>query len=189
MNDATICDTLLQVSEQQERAIELILAGQRDGAVAESIGVHRTTVTRWRNSHPGFIAALNSCRQENFKAASERLQSLSSKAIEALERALSRDDVRLSDALRAIELLGISGESMPKRDDPREVLNHMIDCELHQIQSAQIAHLSDTDRSLAEFDSPTPEEYATDRDTARQNVMARLARQFKADLENHRDAQ
>ena len=162
MSDATFCDSLLQVSEQQERAIELILAGQRDGAVAESIGVHRTTVTRWRNSHPGFIATLNGRRQENFKAATERLQALSLTAIDALERALSRDDVRLSDVLRAIEMLGLSGESVPKRDDPREILNFMIDCELEKIQSDRIAHLSETERTFAEFDSPSPEEYATD---------------------------
>jgi len=183
MSDATICDSLLQVSEQQERAIELILAGQRDGSVAETVGVHRTTVARWRNSHPGFIAALNSCRQENFKAATERLQSLSLTAIEALERALSRDDVRLSDVLRAIEMLGLSGESMPKRDDPHEVLNHMIDCELEQIQSDRIAHLSETERMFEEMDSPSPEEYATDRDTAQQNVVVRLTKRFVCDAE------
>lgn len=58
-----------------EQAIELLLTGQNDRQVAEELGIHRVTVSRWRLYHPAFRAVLNQRRnllvagiQDKFRA-------------------------------------------------------------------------------------------------------------------------
>jgi FixJ family two-component response regulator len=51
--------TLYHLSPKQELAVDLVLEGQTDSEVAESVGVTRPTVNLWRNRHPAFMAELN----------------------------------------------------------------------------------------------------------------------------------
>ena len=71
-------DTL---SERQEQAINLILLGQSDQAVAEAIGVARQTVNKWKHQKPLFKAMLNSQRHELWNSHYEELRSLIKLAI------------------------------------------------------------------------------------------------------------
>ena len=71
-------DTL---SERQEQAINLILLGQSDQAVAEAIGVARQTVNKWKHQNHLFKAILNSQRHELWSSHYEELRSLIKLAI------------------------------------------------------------------------------------------------------------
>ena len=71
-------DTL---SERQEQAINLILLGQSDQAVAEAIGAARQTVNKWKHQNRLFKAILNSERHELWSSHYEELRSLIKLAI------------------------------------------------------------------------------------------------------------
>ena len=71
-------DTL---SERQEQAINLILLGQSDQAVAEAIGAARQTVNKWKHQNRLFKAILNSQRHELWSSHYEELRSLIKLAI------------------------------------------------------------------------------------------------------------
>ena len=81
-------DTL---SERQEQAINLILLGQSDQAVAEAIGAARQTVIKWKHQNRLFKAILNSQRHELWSSHYEELRSLIKLAITALREDLVDD--------------------------------------------------------------------------------------------------
>src|SRR6516162_7609839 len=72
----------------QLSAIDLLAAGKTDQEAADLLGLHRTTVTKWRLYDPVFQAALNQRRAEVWGAAADRLRSLIPKALDALAAAL-----------------------------------------------------------------------------------------------------
>ena len=49
---------------RQQDAIELLLLGRSDHAVAQAVKVHRVTVTKWRLYDPAFRAELNRRREQ-----------------------------------------------------------------------------------------------------------------------------
>ena len=49
------CDEKRQLSVKQERALELIILGQNDREVAESLSIARQTVHKWRNYNLRFV--------------------------------------------------------------------------------------------------------------------------------------
>src|SRR5688572_10217778 len=77
---------------RQRDAIELILLGRSDRAVAAAVKVHRVTVTKWRLYDPAFQAALNRRRQERWDNSEERVRSLLRRAVKVFERQLRSDD-------------------------------------------------------------------------------------------------
>jgi hypothetical protein len=72
------------VSIEQHTAIDILILGHTDHAVAEQIGVARETICRWRNEHPYFMAELNRRRKDVWQTAQERLRGLVGKAIDIL---------------------------------------------------------------------------------------------------------
>jgi hypothetical protein len=50
---------------QQENAIDLLVTGATDREAAESVKVHRVTVTKWRNYDPAFAAELNRAQPDD----------------------------------------------------------------------------------------------------------------------------
>jgi hypothetical protein len=72
----TKSDKTRQLSIEQANALEHLLQGQSDRAVAEGVGVARQTIWEWRNHDPLFIAELNRQRSEMWQEARERLKSL-----------------------------------------------------------------------------------------------------------------
>ena len=69
MSKATKPDKTRQLSQEQENAVEHMLQGQSDRAVAEAVGVSRQTVSEWKNHDPLFIAELNRQRVELWREA------------------------------------------------------------------------------------------------------------------------
>lgn len=98
------------LSIEQHNAIDLLILGHTDHAVAEQIGVARETICRWRNENPYFMAELNRRRKDVWQTAQERLRGLVGKAIDILEQALQPDDVKAAvTILRAANLYGNVG--------------------------------------------------------------------------------
>lgn len=97
--------TRRELSVEQRNAVDLLVQGQADQAVAEAVGVSRQTVNGWRNHHPEFAAALNARREEVWAAGVDRLRSLLPVALGTLERALAAD----ADPKVALEVLKLGG--------------------------------------------------------------------------------
>lgn len=106
MTDLTKLDKTRQLSQEQMNAIEHLLQGKSDRAVAEAVGVSRQTVWVWRNNDPLFIAELNRQRFEMWKEARERLKSLANRALDVVELHLNSGDPKASLAAAKYVLQG-----------------------------------------------------------------------------------
>lgn len=95
MTEATKPDKIKQISQEQENAIELLLTGQSDKAVAEAVGVARQTIWAWRTQDILFMATLNERRQYIWNEAQERLKNLAGKSLDTLERSLECGDPKI----------------------------------------------------------------------------------------------
>jgi hypothetical protein len=117
MSEATKPDKTRQLSIEQESAIEHLLQGKSDRAVAEAVGVARQTIWEWRNNDILFIATLNRERAELWKESRERLKDLTGQAVDVLEQQLGNGDPKVALAaarhiLQGNKLLG--GSDVPK---------------------------------------------------------------------------
>jgi hypothetical protein len=111
MTETTKPDKTRQLSIEQENAVEHLLQGQSDRAVAEAVNVSRQTVWEWRNKNPVFIAELNRRRFELWDEAQERMKSLANRALDVVELQLGSDDPKAALAaakyvLQGTKLLG-----------------------------------------------------------------------------------
>jgi hypothetical protein len=92
---------------EQHRAIALLVQGKTDQETADTVGVTGNVVTRWRCEEPRFIAALNRQRNTQWQGAHERLRALVHKAVDVLEQAVERGDVRAAvEVLKAVKVYG-----------------------------------------------------------------------------------
>lgn len=92
MDKATKPDKIRQLSQEQMNAIEHLLLGKSDRAVAEAVGESRQTIWEWRHHDPLFIAELNRQRSELWGEAHQRLKSLANRALDVVELQLGSDD-------------------------------------------------------------------------------------------------
>jgi len=92
---------------QQLNAIDLLVTGKTDQAVADAVGVARVTVTCWRLYDPHFEAELNRRRKEVWGASADRIRALLPKAFDVLEKAI--DEGSYQAALALIKLAGLEG--------------------------------------------------------------------------------
>jgi hypothetical protein len=111
VTDLTKPDKTRQLSIEQENALEHLLQGKSDRAVAEAVNVSRQTVWEWRNKNPVFIAELNRRRSELWDEAQERMKSLANRALDVLELQLDSGDPKAALAaakyiLQGTRLLG-----------------------------------------------------------------------------------
>jgi hypothetical protein len=111
MSEATKPDKTRQFSIEQAIAIEHLLQGQSDRAVAETVGVSRQTVSEWKNHDPLFIAELNRQRLDLWREAHQRLKSLANRALDVVELQLDSGDPKAALAaakyiLQGTRLLG-----------------------------------------------------------------------------------
>jgi len=115
-------DKVIQLDQRQLKAVELILSGHSDEAVAKEVGVRRETVCRWRNNNFAFQAVLNKGRKELWDDATSKLRNLAHKAIETITKAIEDGDVKTSmDLLKNINMYG-SIDAPKEATDPRVLL-------------------------------------------------------------------
>jgi hypothetical protein len=84
------------LSAEQSIAIHLLLRGHTDQKVADTVRVHRTTITRWRIYHPLFQTELNRQRQALWHNQADRLRSLLAPALDLLQSHLASASERSS---------------------------------------------------------------------------------------------
>ena len=77
--------TISRLSVEQLNAIDIRVQGRTDQETAETVGVARETVTRWRNDNPHFIAEFNKQRRLIWDDSHDRLRALANKAFNTLE--------------------------------------------------------------------------------------------------------
>jgi len=106
---------------EQLNAIDLLILGQMDHAVAATVGVARETVSRWR-LNPYFVAAMNTARQALWSAAHDRLRGLVTQSVDIVEKSLGDGDLKAAiEVLKIVNLYGQVGvPSGPT--DPEEVV-------------------------------------------------------------------
>ena len=104
----------VELSDRQQLAMPLVVAGKADKEVADEVKVTRETVWRWRHQ-PEFIAALNTYRKEVFGATQERLRDLVTGAVEALAEGLADENprVRVQAAVHILKAAKLYGERLP----------------------------------------------------------------------------
>ena len=104
----------VELSDRQQLAMPLVVAGKADKEVADEVKVTRETVWRWRHQ-PEFIAALNTYRKEVFGATKERLRDLVTGAVEALAEGLADENprVRVQAAVHILKAAKLYGERLP----------------------------------------------------------------------------
>jgi len=106
MSKATKPDKTRQLSIEQANAIEHLLQGQSDRAVAEAVGVSRQTVSEWKNHDPLFIAELNRQRSEMWREARERMKALANRALDVVELQLGSSEPKAALAAAKYVLQG-----------------------------------------------------------------------------------
>jgi hypothetical protein len=130
-------DKTRQLSLEQMNAIEYLLQGQSDRAVAGAVGVSRQAVWDWRNNDPLFIAELNRQRVELWREARERLKSLANRALDVVEQQLNSGDPKAALAaakyvLQGTKLLGDTDLSIKGPMTPEEVILEKLRSEARQ---------------------------------------------------------
>jgi hypothetical protein len=109
----------VNLSPNQQRAIELLIDGEAIVKVAEAIGVDRGTIYRWRTSNPNFIAALNRWRGDLQAQTRDRVLAISSGAVDSVARSIADGDARLG--LRVLEKMGCLKPGPDQPIDPYAV--------------------------------------------------------------------
>ena len=120
MGRAELNKNAQKLSSKQIMAIDMILMGSNDREVAESIGVGRNTVNKWRNHDEDFQAELNERRRELNEATQNRIRSLTQKALDAIEYALDRGDARI--ALEVLKMAGFAKLEEPSIDKEHRII-------------------------------------------------------------------
>ena len=154
MIQATECDDLLHLTPRQETAVELLLSGKSDAATAEALGIHRTTVARWRAAHPAFQAELARRRAELFGAAAERLRGLIPKSLDVMEAALDGDH-KLSAAQAVLRMAGMDKLALPlaEPDDAETIIVRRIRERMAE-RDAESERLMSLDERLRAMNQP-----------------------------------
>ena len=168
-----------RLTPQQETAVNLILAGKNDTQVAEAIGKTRTTVNVWRNHDPLFIATLNDRRQQIWGSQLNRLNTLATEAVDALQDGLHDTDikVRLTAAVHILKTTGVYGAAAP---GPQETDPAQIAADLHNKNEELTSGVFLGHRSLS------GDEYEYDTRTEQQRVFfgGEQERQIARELED-----
>ncbi|MGD0460891.1 MAG: hypothetical protein ABSB74_00220 [Tepidisphaeraceae bacterium] len=108
-----------RLGAEQQTALELLLAGKSIVETARSAGVSRMAIYRWLKHDAAFQAAYNQWRDQLQESCRSRLQALTDKATDALEKALEAGDART--ALQLLKGLGMIKERPAGATDAEEI--------------------------------------------------------------------
>jgi hypothetical protein len=109
------------LSDMQFRAIELTIQGQRDTQIAQTLGLNRKTIWRWKTEIEPYREALTLARLHLHSATTDRCQTIAQKATAVLASFLE-PGVESHDRMKAAQiLLNVATRFKPvpeKRDRP-----------------------------------------------------------------------
>lgn len=86
------------LNSQQRLAIQMLLSGKTETAVANELGKNRSTISRWRKN-PHFISEYNKQMGELEESVKTRLHNLTEKAVNVLETHLDAGSIKAAIAL------------------------------------------------------------------------------------------
>jgi transposase-like protein len=117
------------LDEKQERALEMIILGERDVDIAATLGINRTTIYRWRKYDVQFMRALDERQALMREMAQNGLLELTEGALEAVREALKDKDnrVRLQAARLVLDLLNVKKQEEKKGSLVLELLTEAIE--------------------------------------------------------------
>ena len=149
------------LTTEQQSAIDLLVLGKSDQETADCVGVHRVTVTKWRNYDAHFQAALNVRRRDVFSTSADRLRSLVPVAVEVLEAELrnSENAGRGQLALNILKAIGMgAGDIGPTT--PNAVIERAVLANSNNQQAKHFGVVMDLDREdlLAQWERELSDE-------------------------------
>jgi transposase-like protein len=117
------------LDEKQERALEMIILGEKDVEIAATLGINRTTIYRWRKYDMQFMRALDERQALMREMAQNGLLELTEGALEAVREALKDKDnrVRLQAARLVLDLLNVKKQEEKKGSLVLELLTEAIE--------------------------------------------------------------
>jgi hypothetical protein len=122
----------------QQNAVDLLASGKTDTEVAEILGLHRTTITKWRLYHPEFQAALNRVRAEIWSVGLDRLRSLIPAAVNVLAEAMGdpKNAERVKAATAILKLVPLTPETFAAGPgDAEEIVRRIVVDRRHKTPS------------------------------------------------------
>ena len=150
---------------KQRNAIEFLVAGLNDSAVAERVGVNRNTVNRWRLYDPAFQVALTRRRATLLAGATDELRAIIPLALDSLREQLEggpRRDRLALDLLSRMGLLGARGGAPGV--DPLDIgpasIEEILDAEVHRARAASSASAAAGDPEAPVTEAERDEAYA-----------------------------
>ena len=99
----------------QEKAIQLLMMGGSDQAVADKLGLARQTVNNWRHNDVVFAARFNAERQALWSTHREKLRSLVAQAVDVLAEDMAatlEPKLRQSAAIHVLKAVSLYGQDM-----------------------------------------------------------------------------
>ena len=99
----------------QEKAIQLLMTGGSDQAVADELDIARQTVNNWRHNDAAFAARFNAERQALWSTHREKLRSLVAQAVDVLAEDMAaklEPKLRQSAAIHVLKAVGLYGQDM-----------------------------------------------------------------------------
>ena len=99
----------------QEKAIQLLMRGGSDQAVADELDMARQTVNNWRHNDAAFAARFNAERQALWSTHREKLRSLVSQAVDVLAEDMAatlEPKLRQSAAIHVLKVVSLYGQDM-----------------------------------------------------------------------------
>lgn len=133
-----------QLTSEQTAALDTLATGQTTDAAAIAAGVTVRTVTAWLRFDPAFMAALNTRRSEQWRAAVTRLERLIPPSLDAIEAALGGSD-GWKVGLAVLKLMGIS----ERRDFGPQTVEAVIASEGERVKHARLFGPSEWERDTA----------------------------------------
>ena len=99
----------------QEKAIQLLMTGRSDQAVADELDITRQTVNNWRHNDAAFAARFNAERRALWSTHREKLRSLVAQAVDVLAEDMAatlEPKLRQSAAIHVLKAVGLYGQNM-----------------------------------------------------------------------------
>lgn len=93
------------LTDRQLLAIEELLKGATHQEAAETVGVHRCTITDWCNHNVGFITELNQRRYYRLRTAGEKLNNTLGAALDLLTERINQGDI--NTAITLLKTVGV----------------------------------------------------------------------------------
>ena len=95
----------------QDKAIQLLMTGLSDQAVADKLGLARQTVCNWKNRHQVFAMELGRQQKELRRESQRQLWGLVTDSIGVLGQSLASENerIRQSTAVHVLKAIGLYG--------------------------------------------------------------------------------